>query len=304
MVQFQHESKPQISDYWKLDSGTKRFQNTKNAILRVLTPNDQYLKSKSIARIRELYIRHQRGLLSYERLTARELKSFVKQRGLTPTLTKKPSLAILRAQLEQADDDATFDRLFNLPPELREQIFKQYFASFDNSRGDLLEDALEPGCQPPITLVSKQIRLEALPLFYSHFLFRFGVHRFVSEWLSQPFIRNTPASNFARIRFLDLSGFYHVYRDTGYFIGFSISLDDDVCSTKVSEIDPRSNNKNKDDMEAIAHNLNQILMLKPHTFVRGIAARTGMQKLQKTDMPELHDRLLSAVRELRSMQSF
>lgn len=35
----------------------------------------------------------------------------------------------LKAQLEQADEDATFDYFTSLPPELRERIYKLYFGS-------------------------------------------------------------------------------------------------------------------------------------------------------------------------------
>jgi len=295
MVQFQHESKPQISDYWKLDSGTKRFQNTKDAILRVLTPNNQYLKSRSIARIRGLYIHHQRGLLSYERLTARELKVFVKQRGLTPTSNTKPTTAILRAQLEQADDDATFDRFSDLPPELRQQIFKQYFDSFDDSWMGMSP----AGGQPPITLASRQTRVEALPLFYSRCHFRFHTPGLVADrsldyWPSQRFVRNTPAAEFGCIRFLNLCDYYCQYNGAVYYINISIDLEDDECSTRVSDVYSLGDG-NDADTEAIRDRPNQRLMLEPHTFIRGIAARAGRQKLQKTDMQDLDDRLWRAV---------
>ena len=234
MAQFQHEFKTLRSDYWKLDSGTRTTKNTKNRILEVLTPNDQYIKSRSISRIRELYVRHQRGLISYEKVTVRELRSFAMQRGLTSTSTAKPTRAILKAQLEQADDDATFDRLSDLPPELRRQIYKQYFASFDNPP----KGASEPGGQPPITLVSKQTRLEVLPLFYSCYRFRFSPtgRSTATLWYNKLFVRSTLVDDFARVRFFELPRFrYEQHYHTLLWTSISISLNDDECSTKISE---------------------------------------------------------------------
>ena len=291
MVHFQHEFKTLSCEYWKLDSGTRTTKNTKDQILEVLTPNDQYLKSRSIARIRELYVRHQRGLISYEKVTVRELRSFAMQRGLTSTSTAKPTKAILKAQLEQADDDATFDRFSDLPPELRQQIYKQYFASFNNSpRG-----ASEPGGQPPITLVSKQIRLEALPLFYSCYRFRFSpIGRSTANlWYNKLFVRSTLVDNFARIRFLELSRFrYEHHYHTLLWISISISLNEDECSTKISEAICLRGFEN---MKAAVDRVNGLLMLEPHSFVRSIAAREGWRKLQKNDLPVLHKLLKDAV---------
>ena len=291
MVQFQHEFKTLSSDYWKLDSGTRTTKNTKDQILEILTPNDQYLKSRSISRIRELYVRHQRGLISYEKVTVRELRSFAMQRGLTSTSTAKPTKAILKAQLEQADDDATFDRFSGLPPELRRQIYKQYFASFDESP----KGASEPGGQPPITLVSKQTRLEALPLFYSCYRFRFShIGRSTATlWYKKLFVHSTLVDNFARIRFLELSRFrYEQHYHILLWISISINLNDDECSTKISEALCLRGFEN---VKAAVDRVNGLLMLEPHSFVRSIAAREGWRKLQKSDLPVLHGMLKDAV---------
>lgn len=245
--------------------------------------------NRSTVRLRELYIRHQRGFLSYERLHIRELRLFVKQRGLPRTAI---TTAALRAQLEQADEDATFNRFSDLPPELRQQIFEHHFDSFDVSRNHLST----PGGQPPITLASRQTRLEALPLFYSRcrFNFRFtvtvaghGLHPCV-----QKFVSKTTAHNFARIRFLRLSGFYGNHHVTRYTINILISLNEDQCFTKVSDVFPNGIIKHAMD---VADRVNQSLMLEPHTFVRSIATRPGWQKLQKEDISEPHNKISSAI---------
>ena len=146
MVQLQDEGR-QLNDYWKLLSGitmkspgvrvkTPRImmkKKTKQHLLQVLKVNHQGLMGKSIARLSELYIRQQRGFPSYDKVPARELRSLVVQRGLSSASTTRARVATLRAQLEQADDSASFDRFSDLPSELLQQIFEQYFDSFDDA---------------------------------------------------------------------------------------------------------------------------------------------------------------------------
>jgi hypothetical protein len=285
------------NDYWKLDSGDRMRE--KEELLCVLTINNKFLESTSVYRLHRLYIRQQRGLLSYEGLDARELKSFMTQRGLALTATTKPTIANLKARLERADDHATFTRFSDFPPEIRQHIFRQYFDSFDGTRSQ--RHKTPAGGQPPITLVSRQVRLEALLLFYSrcHFTFHAGWFKSVSLMSTELFINNTPAYNFARIRFLAFS-FYCSRNQVDYVTRISVNLNDGECSTKVSGVMSDDDDKEK---EATATKLNQLLMLEPYTFVRSVAARAECLKLQKNDMLELYDRLKSAVQQVASFSA-
>jgi len=295
MVQFRREEAHRhfCNDYWKLDSGNRIRK--KNELLGLLTQTSASINGKNMTRLRELYVRQQRGLLSYEGLGARELISFVIQRKLSLQANPKPSLAILKTQLEQADEAATFDRFSDLPPELRQQIFMQYFDSFDESQGD--EE--EPGGQPPITLVSRQTRLEALPIYYSRFNFTFCAawcyHE--STFINKPFIRNTDDDNFARIWFLKLFGFLYHDGATDLEMSISISLDDGECPTKISNIVCYSG---RERMQAVVNRVEGLLMLEPHTLIRSIVAREGWQKLQKDDMWTLLNTLRRAVMQAKS----
>ena len=189
--------------------------------------------------------------------------------------------------MEQADNDATFDRFPDLPSELRQQIFKHYFDSFDHSQ------ILEAGGQPPITLASRHTRLEALPLYYSQYCFTLDAAYYSGrDWSRQAFISETQAHHFARIRSLMASGFRYRYHDAVYTIDISVSLNDAECSAKVLHI---SSDDDDGDTEVVANNVNRLLMQEPHAVVRRIASRAGWQKLRKTDMPELHYWLSSAV---------
>lgn len=202
MVQLrEHAPRASKNDYWKLDSGNRLL--TKKQLLCALKPNKNSRKSQKVARLRELYVRQQCGLLSYEGVTARELRVFLKQRELPLQANVKPTLATLKTQLEQADSDVNFPRSLDPPPEVRQQILKQDFDSFDENW-----DRTSPvGPQPPITLASRQIRLEALPLFYSrcHFPFYVGFFHGVRSIHCELFTSNTLACNFGRIRFLKVS---------------------------------------------------------------------------------------------------
>jgi hypothetical protein len=284
------------NDYWKLGSGNKIRK--KNELLGLLKQISTSVNGKNMTRLRELYVRQQPGLLSYEGLGARELRSFVTQRGLSLQTNPKPSLAILKTHLEQADDDASFDRFSDLPPELRQQIFMQYFDSFDEPPCNTSDS--EPGGQPPITRVSRQTRLEALPMFYSRFSFTFCTTwcYTASICVNKRFIRNTAAQNFARIRFLKLSGYIYQDHATHLTMSISISLEDDECSTKISDV---ICHLGREHSQTVVNRVRSLLMLESHTFIRSIAAREGWQKLQKDDIPILHNMLRSAVRQAKSL---
>lgn len=110
--------------------------------------------------------RFQRHLLSYRQCTLQELIVFCENRHLTP---KVKTISSLSNTLEQADDEATFDRFLDLPPELRNTIYAMHFSDFDT--------VPEIHHQPPIALASSQLRKETRELFYSCGTFRVSVHR-------------------------------------------------------------------------------------------------------------------------------
>ena len=127
--------------------------------------NFHLLQNTKMARLRELYLRCERGKPSYEGIPLSELKRYAAQRDLTPN--PPATIASMKAQLEQADDkNNSFHRFLDLPPELRESIYTQYLIPWNDADGDD-----NPKCQPPITYASRTVRREALPLFYECFFF-------------------------------------------------------------------------------------------------------------------------------------
>lgn len=129
-------------------------------------PRDYYVNAARRERTIEVLHRFERGLLAYDRSSKSELRVFVRNRGLQDTIpatTLKPKMLAL---LEAADNAATFDRFLELPPELRLRVYELHFDSFG------LVDIAE---QPPIAMVSRIIRREALPLFYHISCFTFTI---------------------------------------------------------------------------------------------------------------------------------
>lgn len=189
-----HNNKKGSKDWWRRDSGKRHGAK---ALLQILKDKNysHTSKSKRVARLRALYVRCQRGLMSYERQPVRELKSYLAQRGLP--VVDQGSKANLKGQLEQADEDVTF-RLCDLPPELRSIIFSYYFDSiveFNNAR---LKD------QPPISRVSRMLRRETLPLFLKRFAFMFECSQYSDRLVAgtERFLSRTTAHSFALIRHL------------------------------------------------------------------------------------------------------
>lgn len=193
MVQISdHKDNKGSKDWWKLDSGKRHGAK---ALLQILRDNSysHKSKSKSVARLRALYVRCQRGLMTYEGQPIRELKLYLTQRGFP--VVDQGSKAILKEQLEQADEDVTF-RLCDLPPELRSIIFSYYFDSvveFNNAR---LKH------QPPISCVSRMLRRETLPLFFERFAFTFECSQHADRLVSgtERYMYRTTAHSFALIR--------------------------------------------------------------------------------------------------------
>jgi hypothetical protein len=107
--------------------------------------------------------RYQRGLMSYEGLSVSELQSLCKAKGLS---SKAKTASRLARALEKADDNAMF-RFLDLPAEIRNMIYELYFLELPNLSGSHI--------QPPLTLASRLLRTEALPLFYGCATFVFTI---------------------------------------------------------------------------------------------------------------------------------
>ena len=139
--------------YWKL---RRRYRRNTSAIKDFLD-NHNFYCPRNASKEHKLYLvdRFDRGLLSYGGYRQKDLEAFAKDRGLA--IPRKGSKAQLIDALEDADDHTTFVRFMELPAELRTTIYELHLRTLE---------VPQRACQPPICLVSRQLRLEALPLYY------------------------------------------------------------------------------------------------------------------------------------------
>lgn len=192
------------NSYWKLGLTSYHGKTIKNLIEYLKDEGYECREKISRPGVIDAIGRHQRGLMSYEGCSVDELQAFCKARGLPAKATTASRLA--RA-LETADDLATFPRFLDLPAELRNAIYELHFHGFDSSSGE--------NVQPPLTMASRQLRSETLPLFYdcatfdlraiSFLAIRQGVQQFAPACI-RIFSSFTymPAASFACINKFDL----------------------------------------------------------------------------------------------------
>lgn len=143
------------NSYWKLGLYSYHGKTIKNLIEYLKDEGYECRENINRPGVIDAIGRHQRGLMSYEGCSVDELQAFCKARGLPAKATTASRLA--RA-LETADDLATFPRFLDLPAELRNAVYELHFHGFDSFSGQYV--------QPPLTLSSRQLRSETLPLFY------------------------------------------------------------------------------------------------------------------------------------------
>ncbi|KAF7186785.1 hypothetical protein HII31_11882 [Pseudocercospora fuligena] len=148
--------------YWRLNSYRKW---TKAGLMSALQSSG-IIVSSSLTRHALIGIKQRldRAMLYYgdQRISMDELRKFVRDRGLalpTPATRK----AIVNVLLH-ADETSTFDRIQDLPPELREKIYEFYIDAFP--------EKLTCPTQPPLTRINRLVRKEALPIFYKRVRFQ------------------------------------------------------------------------------------------------------------------------------------
>ncbi|GAB7335026.1 hypothetical protein MBLNU13_g06885t1 [Cladosporium sp. NU13] len=207
--------------------------------------------------------RKERGLLNYENCSMDELEAFIEARHLIPpdentyNIQGQTTKVIFRdtkdrqlrmqkwnekvearragakkaayiAVLQEADDNIVLDKFPTLIAELRTTVYKMYF--------DDLPALPKLPYQPPLTLVTKGLRKETLPLFYEQSTFILRLRVRTQNERSTASLHNTaidpdllmsanlPPASLARISRISLHISHHrTYRPPGW----SGTLDDD-----------------------------------------------------------------------------
>ncbi|KAF7185340.1 hypothetical protein HII31_13319 [Pseudocercospora fuligena] len=136
-----------------------------------------HLQSHNKEKLWDIHCRRQRGLLNYSKYDVEELRGFCTNRGLKlpkAGKNKRQNKNLLIKHLDAADDDATFDKFLDLPPELRVIMFEWHFrdiAPSDRENYYLAETIIR--AQPPIARTSPLIRKEALDVWYKMVTYKF-----------------------------------------------------------------------------------------------------------------------------------
>ena len=259
--------------YWKLDNGSQYDRQT---LIGILKDKKFSCGSRtSRARTQELYVRYQRGFLSYEGTTSLKLRSYINRRKL-PFAAE--SASSLKAQLEQADENATFDRFLSIPAELRLRIYSHYFRSFIGTRANIIS-------QPPITGVSQDIRKESLPVFY-------GLCDFTMRTMDLPSspgnsVYDQQTDRLLKIAAAEQFGWVQHITMRLDFEGCEIELTVDISNkrtpVKVFHLLKLSNPTHLSEAQS------NFMSSKIVTLVNGIVAREGVSKLQNGDLEGMHE---------------
>jgi hypothetical protein len=145
--------------------------------------------------------RKQKGRFDYTPCDEVELRSFCIGRRLIKPDYPFHSWYHFARMLSVADAHETFEKLLELPRELRCRIYELYFRSFD---------VLDQPVQPPISQVSRLLRTETLPVFYEVCHFWMDTTEMSICPRSKDFFRNIPIEHLGWIRKLVLVGnVYH-----------------------------------------------------------------------------------------------
>lgn len=234
-------------------------------------------------RLRALYVRRQRGLLSFEGIPLEELTHYATLRGIV--VDPKATSPVVKAQLERADNEATFDRFNDFPPEIRQIIFQYYFEWLQSNTWALRK------YQPPITMVSRVVRQESLPLFYDYCgrLEIVSVGPVTIPYKLNPspatakLLQGTPTHFLARIKFLQLT-----FTDLDCRAAIDLANQHDP----VGKVQTYGRLRGWDMTEAIRANKQRIPSAL-RTLAAAIAARPGPLRLQLSDIEDMGEMVRS-----------
>jgi len=180
--------------YWKL--GFYEDKTLRELKEHLAAKGYQCPKNANKDRLMEAVGRYERGLLSFEKYSADELREFCLARkiSLPPKRMTVPRLTLM---LENADEnvEATFPRFMELPAELRNRVYELHFRDYDEISTEY--------DQPPIT----EVCAESLPVFYKCVTFTWDLslntnfciyeHDFVGDSYN---LTKIPAADLAQIK--------------------------------------------------------------------------------------------------------
>lgn len=276
--------RPWWDEYWRLGDA---HVNSVSELKERLRDAKFYFKSKARqVRLEELFLRSERGLLSYDNCELHELQQFCRQRQLHSGKTQGDAVGILEA----ADEEATFERLLDLPPELRNRIYSFYLESLG---------PLELPIPPPLTRVSRQLRRETLLLFFQsctlYLLISGSGQLHLLEWVLEDILPEYSMSDIAttfsrlpieflgNIRRLHVIGPVSTSKDFWAYGEWIVELGVGDDGIRISAGEARCAHEHIDDgLQKFEEKMREIQDLL-ETELKGIMVREGNEKLQRGD---------------------
>lgn len=186
---------PKMDTYWRLETHDSTSVESLREQLKSVgwKPEAVFYKFELI----EFVHRLERGFLCYESCTTDELVQFARAHRIEIQDPENRERESLVQVLEEADEYASFEKLFDLPAEMRNRIYEAYLAEFPKG--------LDCPSQPPLTRTSRQVRAEVLPLFYSETTFVIHLtQRFDEDGPVTPLILDLPLRVHAFVNSLQL----------------------------------------------------------------------------------------------------
>lgn len=191
-------------EYWKIANWTDKWTLKRKLTHELQRHKYKVPSSTNMEKLAEANARCQRGFLSYNGCQPRELVAFCAQRHIQIPGGPKAKKAQLMQCLHEADEQLSFPRFMEMPPEVRILVYVAYYSSL----GRIFHPT-----QPPLSEVSRLIRQESLPLFYttSKFLLH-GVNIFGDPYYGRKkgkFFHEIGIANLGLIRNLAINYFAH-----------------------------------------------------------------------------------------------
>ncbi|KAM0715361.1 hypothetical protein Q7P37_008859 [Cladosporium fusiforme] len=106
----------------------------------------------------------------YEKCEQSELQQFARQRSIQLAETSDVSHEQLAKTLRRADETPQFNRFFDLPAELRVQIYELYCSQF-------ADNFMIPPTSPSLARTNRQMRNKIMPVFYHECTFLLKIKR-------------------------------------------------------------------------------------------------------------------------------
>ncbi|KAK3702019.1 hypothetical protein LTR37_015133 [Vermiconidia calcicola] len=298
-------STPELDFYWRLGN----YGNVHKEVLRSRLIAAGYKDVRGKMAKDDLVVKAQRldrGWIIYQNCTDLDLATFMRERGLMRPETWQPISWSERREsiirfLCRADAELKFNRFVDLPAELRKRVYELYV--------EALPEVLETPTQPPLARVSRLLRQEVLPVFYS--LRTFAIRLVLDESRPRPgwrldaasstFLHNLANGQISNIRTIELNVTRRCGHNRDYFqhpCRFVLGLDKAECRSIKEYVFTF-----KDDASRSTANPQQridAVLLELNEVIKNITQRGGEKRFTMEDVYALRRAVESGLRSVEA----